>query len=105
MATAHGNVRDCPSQAETDLGGNQSSGPPLRSAISSCCGRWLNQQHSQGDDFRLYLCPTNLEAFHLGSEGVHRKSGISRSIPDEGDLSLPGVVQQDLAIKIMHLGF
>jgi len=47
----------------------------------------------------LDLRPTNLQALHLRFEGVHRKSGISRSIPHEGDLSLPGVVQQDLAIK------
>jgi hypothetical protein len=76
----------------------------FRSAVSGCSGGWHNQQHPQGDEFRLDLRPTNLQALHLRFEGVHRKRGISRSIPDEGNASLSGVVQKDLAIKIMHLG-
>jgi hypothetical protein len=76
----------------------------FRSTVSGCCGWWHNQQPSQGDEFRLDLRPTNLQALHLRFEGVHRKSGISRSIPDENNRSLSGVVQKDLAIKIMHLG-
>jgi hypothetical protein len=83
--------------------GDQSSGG-YRSSISGCCGGWHNQQHSQGDEFRLDLRPSYLQAFHLGFEGIHRKSGISRSIPDKDNLFLFGVVQKDLAIKIMHLG-
>jgi hypothetical protein len=52
----------------------------------------------------LDLRPSYLQAIHLGYEGIHRKSGISCSIPDKDNLSLFGVVQKDLAIKIMHLG-
>ena len=82
---------------------DHSSGATFRSAVSGCCGGGHNQQHSQGDEFRLDLRPTNLQALHLRFERVHSKSGILRSIPDESNRSLPGVVQQDLAIKIMHL--
>jgi hypothetical protein len=83
---------------------DQSSGATFRSAVYRCCGGGHNQQHSQDDEFRLDLRPTNLQTLHLRFEGVHRKSGISGSIPDEGNVSLSGVVQEDLAIKIMHLG-